>query len=60
MTDKQWYVVLMENGHAVQAFTWDDWLATLVDSRPDNAFIVIAKDHMDAFVRANRGELLTY
>lgn len=59
-TDKQWFVVLMEGGQAAEAFAWDDWVSTLVDSRPDNCYIVIAKDHMDAFIRANRGELLAY
>jgi len=55
-----WFVVLMEDDHAVQAFTWDEWIASLVSERPDNCFVVFAKDHMDAFVRANRGELFTY
>jgi hypothetical protein len=57
---KLWFVVLMEDGHAVRAFSWDEWIASLVSERPDNCFIVFAKDHMDAFVRANRGELLAY
>jgi hypothetical protein len=55
-----WFVVLMEDNHAVAAFTWDEWMDTLVSERPDNCYIVSAKDHLDAFMRANRGELVTY
>lgn len=55
-----WFVVLMEDGRAVGSFTWDEWVDTLVSERPDNCYIVFAKDHLDAFVRANRGELYTY
>lgn len=55
-----WFVVLMEDECAVQAFSWDEWMETLVSERPDNCYIVFAKDHMDAFMRANRGELHTY
>ncbi len=55
-----WFVVLMEDDRAVGSFTWDEWMETLVSERPDNCYMVRAKDHMDAFMRANRGELHTY
>lgn len=55
-----WFVVLMEDDHVVGAFAWGEWMSIPVRERPENCFIVFAKDHMDAFMRANRGELFAY
>lgn len=55
-----WFIVLLEDGHPVEAIQWKDWTARSFDERPMNAHLVFAKDEMDAFVRAQRGEAVRY
>lgn len=58
---KLWFMVLMEDNRPVEVIDWATWVnITATGERPENSYIVFAKDHMDAFVRANRGELLAY
>jgi hypothetical protein len=56
----RWFVALIEDDKPVEIIDWATWAATQTEERPENSYIVFAKDHMDAFVRAQRGEHLTY
>lgn len=58
--DKGWFVVLMEDGCPVRAYPWDDWADIQTEDRPENCYLTIAKDEMDAFGKALRGEILDY
>lgn len=58
--EKGWFVVLMEDERPVRAYAWDDWANIQTNERPENCYLTIAKDEMDAYVRACRGELLDY
>ena len=55
-----WFVALMEDNHPVRIIDWQTWLTIPVPTRPENCYMVFAKDEMDAFLKACRGELLTY
>ena len=57
---KQWFVAFIEDDQPVEVLAWDDWLTRSIEERPENSHLVIAKDHMDAFVRVQRGEYLKY
>jgi hypothetical protein len=56
----RWFVVLIENDQPVEVFNWKDWVGRAIEERPENSYIVFAKDELDAFVRAQRGEHLYY
>lgn len=56
----RWFVAFIEDGQPVEILTWSDWVARDFDERPENSHLVFGKDHMDAFVRAQRGEYLNY
>lgn len=51
------FIVLMEDGVPVEVIDWATWVAIPYVERPLNSHFVIAKDHMDAYLKATRGEL---
>jgi hypothetical protein len=59
-TTAMWFVVLWEGDEAIAAIPWDDWVRRPPDYRfaaaDTGACIVSAKDELDAFLKAGRGE----
>ena len=39
-----------------QVTRWDDWLRIPIDERPHYTTMVVARDELDAYARAQRGE----
>jgi hypothetical protein len=57
-TTKLWFVAHMEEGKPIEVLDWSTWTATGIHERNDNAVLVIAKDHMDAYLKATRGNFI--
>lgn len=57
MNGNNCFIVLMEDGKPSVAMPSRDWIKIPHDERPDNAYLVYARDELDAFVRAQRGEI---
>ena len=52
------FIALMEDGSPVEVLAWADWSVIPVPDRPENAYIVMAKDHMGAYLKALRNEFI--
>lgn len=56
---KLWFVALMDEGKPTEVLDWSTWVASDINERDDNAVLVIAKDHMDAYLKATRGDFIS-
>lgn len=45
-----------EEHTVTQVTRWDDWIRIPIEARPFNTTMVRAKDELDAYARAQRGE----
>lgn len=57
MTGDPLYVVLVERDHPVRVYGWEYWCSRPFSERPANAYVIPAKDEIDAYLKAIRGEL---
>lgn len=56
MTGERIYVVVWEDQQPARVFEWHNWLRIPPHERPWDTTMVKAKDELDAFARAARGE----
>ena len=56
--EKHWFVVEWDDAleNIIRVWDWTSWLNLPVQSRPESSAMVIARDELDAFTRAMRGE----
>jgi len=55
MNGDQWFVILTENDIPVAAIPWARWSMIPTSERPQNSYVVEAKDELDAFIKASKG-----
>lgn len=61
MVDKVWFVVeWTEDDFVKRVWDWGDWVRKDIQSRPENSAVVCAKDPMEAYLKALRGEVMGY
>ena len=51
-TNKRWFVVVWEEGEPVRVYDWDNWIHIPVSSRDLDNCMVVAKDELEAFLKA--------
>ena len=62
--DKKWFVVEWNEdceGYPLKrVWDWDDWIQKPPLTRPENAAVVVAKDPLDAYLQALKGETINF
>ena len=57
MNGERKFVVLMVDGEPSKITLWSDWVNLPVGDRPLNGYIVEAVDELQAYIKAQQGEI---